>query len=349
MGSKFEWNRRSFIKGAAVLGAAPLLAGGSMAQQQSDPSQQIPAGEVLKKVLGRTGVQVSAMGLGGYHLGSAETDQAAMEIVAKAFDHGVRFFDNAWEYHDGLSEERLGKALRGKRDQAFVMTKVCTHGRDKKVAMRMLEESLRRLQTDHLDLWQIHEVVYDNDPDLIFAPNGAAEALAAAKQQGKVRFVGFTGHKDPEIHLNMLSHDFPFDTVQMPLNCCDATFRSFETRVLPEATRRGIAVLGMKSLGGSGELVRHGAVTPEQGLRYAMSLPVATTISGVDTMQVLEQNLRVAVNFSPLAEAEMQALRDQCRFLASDGRLELFKMTTKYDGKIGREQHHFPTSQELPI
>ena len=349
MVSKFEWNRRSFIKRAAVFGAAPLIPGGSMAQQSSQQSQEVFAGEVPKKPLGRTGIQVSAMGLGGYHLGSAETDQAAMEIVAKAFDHGVRFFDNAWEYHDGLSEERLGKALRGKRDQAFVMTKVCTHGRDKKVAMRMLEESLRRLQTDHLDLWQIHEVVYDNDPDLIFAPDGAAEALLAAKQQGKVRFVGFTGHKDPEIHLKMLSHDFAFDTVQMPLNCCDATFRSFETHVLPEATRRGIAALGMKSLGGSGELVRHGAVTPEQGLRYAMSLPVATTISGVDTMQVLDQNLKVAVNFQPLVAAEMQALRDQCRFLASDGRLELFKMTTKYDGKVGREQHHFPTVQELPI
>jgi len=346
--SKPEINRRSFIKGAAVLGAVPLIRGGSMAQQ-SDPSQQVPAGEVPKKPLGRTGVQVSAMGLGGYHIGSAETDQAAMEIVAKAFDHGVRFFDNAWEYHDGLSEERMGKALQGKRDQAFVMTKVCTHGRDKKIAMRMLEESLRRLQTDHLDLWQIHEVVYDNDPDLIFATDGVAEALQAAKQQGKVRFIGFTGHKDPEIHLKMLSHDFPFDTVQMPLNCCDATFRSFETHVLPEATRRGIAALGMKSLGGSGELVRHGAVTPEQGLRYAMSLPVATTISGVDTMQVLDQNLKVAVNFQPLAAAEMQSLRDQCRFLASDGRLELFKMTTKYDGKVGREQHHFPTTQELPI
>jgi len=347
--SKFEWNRRSFIKGAAVLGAAPLLPGGSMAQQQSDPSQQIPEGQVPKKPLGHTGVQVSAMGLGGYHLGSAETDQAAMEIVAKAFDHGVTFFDNAWEYHDGLSEERVGKALKGKRDQAFVMTKVCTHGRDKKIAMRMLEESLRRLQTDHLALWQVHEVVYENDPDLIFAPNGVAEALVAAKQQGKVRFIGFTGHKDPEIHLRMLSHDFPFDTVQMPLNCCDATFRSFETQVLPEATRRGIAALGMKSLGGSGELVRHGAVAPGEGLRYAMSLPVATTISGVDTMQVLDQNLKVAVNFEPLAAAEMQALRNQCRFLASDGRLELFKMTTKYDGKVGREQHHFPTTEELPI
>jgi uncharacterized protein len=354
MGSKSEFNRRNFIKSAAVLGAAPIFAGGkmagaNMAQQSNDDSQQVPSGTVPKKPLGRTGVQVSAMGLGGYHLGSAETDQAAVEIVAKALDHGVTFFDNAWEYHDGLSEERVGKALKGKRDQAFVMTKVCTHGRDKKIAMRMLEESLRRLQTDHLDLWQIHEVVYDNDPDLIFAPNGAAEALLAAKQQGKVRFIGFTGHKDPEIHLKMLSHDFPFDTVQMPLNCCDATFRSFETHVLPEATRRGIAALGMKSLGGSGELVKHGAVTPEQGLRYAMSLPVATTISGVDTMQVLNQNLKVAVNFQPLDEAEMKSLREQCRFLAADGRLELFKMTTKYDGKVGREQHHFPTAQELPI
>jgi len=317
--------------------------------QQTNDSGQVPSGEVPKKPLGKTGVQVSAMGLGGYHLGSAETDQAANEIVAKAYDHGVRFFDNAWEYHDGLSEERLGKALKGKRDGAFVMTKVCTHGRDKKIAMQMLEASLRRLNTDHLDLWQIHEVVYENDPELLFAPDGAAEALLAAKQQGKVRFIGFTGHKDPEIHLRMLSHDFPFDTVQMPLNCCDATFRSFETQVLPEANRRGIAALGMKSLGGSGELVKHGAVTPEQGLRYAMSLPVATTISGVDTMQVLDQNLKVAVNFRPLAEAELHGLREQCRFLASDGRLELFKMTTKYDGKVGREQHHFPTMQELPI
>ena len=348
MDSKLD--RRRFIKGAAVLGAAPLFAGGSMAQQdQSKDQSQVPSGTVPKKPLGKTGIQVSAMGLGGYHLGSAETDQAAIEIVAKAFDHGVDFFDNAWEYHDGLSEERLGKALKGKRQQAFVMTKVCTHGRDKKVAMRMLEESLRRLQTDHLDLWQIHEVVYDNDPDLIFAPNGSAEALLAAKQQGKVRFVGFTGHKDPAIHLKMLSHDFAFDTVQMPLNCCDATFRSFETHVLPEAQRRGIAVLGMKSLGGSGEMIRRGVVTAEQGLRYAMSLPVATTISGVDSMQVLNQNLKIAVNFQPLEANEMQSLREQCRFLASDGRNELFKMTTKYDGKIGREQHHFPTTQELPL
>lgn len=320
-----------------------------MAQPQKDQPQQILAGEVPKKPLGRTGVQVSAMGLGGYHLGSVGTDQLANAIVAKALDHGVTFFDSAWEYHDGLSEERLGKALKGKRQHAFVMTKVCTHGRDKKLAMRMLEESLRRLQTDHLDLWQVHEVVYENEPELIFAADGAAEALLAAKQQGKVRFIGFTGHKDPAIHLRMLSYDFPFDTVQMPLNCCDATFRSFETQVLTEANRRGIAALGMKSLGGGGELVRNGAVTAEQGLRYAMSLPVATTISGVDSLEVLDQNLRVAVNFKALEAAEMQALRDQCKAPAADGHLELFKMTTKYDGEVGREQHHFRTTQELPL
>jgi aryl-alcohol dehydrogenase-like predicted oxidoreductase len=333
---------------AAMIGAVPLM-GKNLLGHESEGSPQKTEGSVPKKALGRTGVQVSALGLGGYHLGSANTDQVANEIVAKALDHGVDFFDNAWEYHDGLSEERLGRALKGKRERAFVMTKVCTHGRDKKLAMRMLEESLRRLQTDHVDLWQIHEVIYENDPDLIFAPDGVAEALQAAKQQGKVRFIGFTGHKDPEIHLKMLAHDFPFDTVQMPLNCFDATFRSFETQVLPEATRRGIGVLGMKSLGGSGEMVRHGGITAEQGVRYAMSLPVSTTISGIDSMDVLNQNLAVAVDFQPFTSAELKELRERCRQFAADGRYELFKMSTKYDGKVGREQHHFPNPENLPL
>ena len=341
-------SRRKFMQGAAMIGAAPLVPKRVLAQNDATPPPNVE-GSVPKKPLGKTGVQVSALGLGGYHLGSANTDQVANEIVAKALDHGIDFFDNAWEYHDGLSEERLGRALKGKRQQAFLMTKVCTHGRDKKVAMRMLEESLRRLQTDHLDLWQIHEVIYENDPDLIFAPGGAAEALLEAKQQGKVRFIGFTGHKDPEIHLKMLAHSFPFDTVQMPLNCFDATFRSFETQVLPEATRRGMAALGMKSLGGSGEMVRHGGITAEQGLRYAMSLPVATTISGMDSMEVLDQNLSVAVNFQPFTAAELKELREKCQKLAADGRYELFKMSVKYDGKIGREQHHFPNTEELPL
>jgi diketogulonate reductase-like aldo/keto reductase len=261
---------------------------------------------------------------------------------------GVNFFDNCWEYHDGLSEERLGAALKGKRDQVILMTKVCTHGRKKDIAMQMLEESLRRLKTDHLDVWQIHEVIYENDPDLIFAPGGAAEALLEAKQQGKVRFIGFTGHKNPSIHLKMLSHDFPFDTVQMPLNCFDATFRSFETHVLPEANRRGLAVFGMKSLGGSGEMVHKGGVTPKEGLSYAMSLPVATTISGIESGEVLDQNLGIARGFKPLNESAMKTLRERCQRLAGDGRLELFKTTTKYDGAVGRQQHHYPTTDELP-
>lgn len=228
------------------------------------------------------------------------------------------------------------------------MTKVCTHGRDQNVAMR-LEDSLRRLQTDHIDVWQIHEVVYWSDPDLIFAPNGAAEALRKAKQQGKVRFVGFTGHKDLRIHLKVLAHNFPFDTVQMPLNCFDATFRSFEQNVLPELNRRGIAPLGMKSFGGSGEMLRHGDVRPAEALGYAMSLPVAVTISGVDTLEVLHQNLDIARGFQALSASAMQDLRERCRTQAADGHNELFKMTVKYDAKVGREQHHYQTEEELPL
>src|SRR6266446_1179980 len=336
MARGFDVTRRTFVE------AFMLVAAGGGAQGQLD-------GEVPKRPLGRTGLQVSALGIGGYYLGSVNTDAEAIQIVNEALDSGVNFFDSAWEYHHGLSEERLGRALKGKRDRAVVMTKVCTHGRDKNVAMRQLEESLIRLQTDHLDVWQIHEVIYENDPDLIFAPNGAAEALLQARQQGKVRFLGFTGHKDPSIHLKMLSHNFPFDTVQMPLNCLDATFRSFETKVLPEVNRRGMAALGMKSLGGSGELVREGAVIITMGLRYAMSLPVAVTISGIDSIEVLHQNLEVARGFQPFSPGEMQTLRDACRIEASDGHLELFKTTKKYDGDLGREMHGFPSAAELPV
>lgn len=331
-------SRRTFIE-AAALGAS-LGGDSTMAQQRS----QVP-----KRPMGRTGLDVSYIGLGGYHLGTVQEQATVDRIVNEAMDAGINFFDNAWEYHDGRSEEVLGRALKGKRDKVILMTKVCTHGRDQNVAMRQLEESLGRLQTDHLDVWQIHEVVYWNDPDLIFAPNGAIEALATAKQQGKVRFVGFTGHKDPRIHLKMLSHGFAFDTVQMPLNCFDATFRSFEHNVLPELNRRGIAPLGMKSFGGSGEMLRHGDVTPREALSYAMSLPVAVTISGVDSLEVLHQNLEIACGFQPLPVSAMQALRDRCHPIAADGRRELFKMTVKYDGAIGREQHHFPTEQQLPL
>jgi uncharacterized protein len=346
-----DFTRRDFVKGAAAFTASTItnvrrsIAGAS--KSQAGNAANLP--QVPKRPLGKTGAEVSALGVGGYHLGSTKDQDEATELVSRALDAGVNFFDNAWDYHDGLSEERLGVALRGRRDQAFLMTKVCTHGRGKDVAMQMLEQSLRRLQTDHLDLWQIHEVIYYNDPDLIFASGGAAEALEAAKQQGKVRFVGFTGHKDPEIHLRMLRQGFPFDAVQMPLNAFDANFRSFEVQVVPDAQKRGIAVLGMKSLGGSGEMVTGGAITAQEGLRYAMSLPVATTISGMESLAVLEQNLEVARGFQPMSASDMQALRERVKFYAADGRFELFKTTKKYDGSVGREQHNFPTAQKLPL
>ncbi len=304
--------------------------------------------QVPRRPFGKTGLEVSVLGVGGYHLGVPKEQKVSDEIVARAIDAGVNFFDNAWEYNDGLSEERLGHALEGKRDKVIVMTKVCTHGRDKSVAMQQLEQSLTRLKTDHLDVWQIHEVVYYNDPEHIFRPNGVIEALEQAKKDGKVRFVGFTGHKDPAIHLKMLSYNFPFDTVQMPLNCFDATFRSFETHVVPEANKRGMAVLGMKSLGGSGEMVSHGAIKVDDALRYAMSLPVATTISGMESIDVLEQNLAVARGFQPLDAAAMQQLRERSKFWASDGRYELFKTSVKYDAKIGRQQHEYPEESKLP-
>jgi aryl-alcohol dehydrogenase-like predicted oxidoreductase len=304
--------------------------------------------DVPRRQLGRTGAEVPALAIGGHHLGLVKTYDEAERIVREAIDAGVTFFDNAWEYHDGKSEQWLGRALEGRRDGVFLMTKVCTHGRDKRVAMRQLDQSLRRLRTDRLDLWQIHECVYDNDPELHFAPGGVVEALDEAKRQGKVRFVGFTGHKDPKIHLRMLSYDYAFDAVQMPLNCFDATFRSFEREVLPEVLRRGIAPLGMKSMGGEGQAVKAGVVTAEEALRYAMSLPVAATISGVDSLEVLRQNLAVARGFSPMREDEMQALRERVAGEAADGRFELFKTSKYFDGPPGREQHGFPSEEELP-
>jgi aryl-alcohol dehydrogenase-like predicted oxidoreductase len=298
--------------------------------------------------LGNSGVSVSAIGIGGSSLGDLGSNSEAQRIVHEAIDAGVTFFDNAWEYHDGMSEERMGRALAGRRDKVFLMTKVCTHGRNKETGMAMLEDSLRRLQTDHLDLWQIHECIYDNDPDLHFAPDGVIEAVDAAKKAGKVRFVGFTGHKDPFIHLKMLSHDYPFDTVQMPLNPFDASYRSFQHQVLPQARTRGMSVIGMKSMGGGGEAIKAGVITPQEALRYAMSLPVLTTVSGIDSYDVFKQNLAVAQNFRAMDAAEMAALETRVRGFAGDGRFELYKSTKVYDAAVGRRMHKFPPSTELP-
>ncbi|MGH9943508.1 MAG: aldo/keto reductase [Pyrinomonadaceae bacterium] len=304
-------------------------------------------GAVPRRPLGRTGVEVSALALGGYHLGLLKKKKEAVQIVHEAIDSGLDFMDNAWEYHEGKSEEWMGEALKGRRDKVFLMTKVCTHGRGRKTAMRQLHESLKRLRTDYVDLWQVHEVVHDNDPDLHFAAGGVIEALEEAKAAGKVRFVGFTGHKDPAIHLKMLAHDYPFDTCQLPLNCFDATFRSFERQVLPELNRRGIAPLGMKSMGGEGTPVKKRVVNATEALRYAMSLPVATTVSGIDSLKVLRQNLKIARDFTPLTDAELEELRQRCAPAAADGHFELYKTSKKFDGEPGRKVHQFPTLEEL--
>jgi aryl-alcohol dehydrogenase-like predicted oxidoreductase len=348
-----EIERRNFIQtGLASAGAmlatsvlhSRIASAALPPQITNSTAEQIP-----RRAFGKTGEQVSIIGLGGYHLGTVQSPDLAVRLVQEAVDAGVTFFDNAWEYNDHRSEEWMGLGLQGRRDKVFLMSKVCTHGRDKNIAMQQLEESLKRLGTDHLDLWQIHEVIYENDPDLHFAKGGVIEALDEAKKQGKVRFAGFTGHKNPAIHLKMLAHDYPFDSVQMPLNCFDATYRSFEQHVLPELQRRGIAALGMKSLGGDGQPVQYGVVRAEEALRYAMSLPVATTICGIDSLDVLRQNVGIARGFKSMSPQEMQALRERCRPASGDGHHELFKTTKKYDGKVGREQHGYPPSEILPL
>jgi predicted aldo/keto reductase-like oxidoreductase len=329
-------NRRQILK---VLGALGLWSS-SMALGGCEKAPPQPAtGEIPRRPLGRTGVEVSILALGGAHLGGTDSQPEAIRIVQEAVDAGLTFMDNAWEYYNGRSEDWMGKALQGRRQKVFLMTKVCSHGRDKKVALQQLEESLRRLRTDYLDLWQIHEVVYDDDPDRHFRPGGAVEALAEAKRQGKVRFVGFTGHKDPAIHLKMLQHDFPFDTCQLPLNVFDGTFRSFEQQVLPELNRRGIAPIGMKSLSGNGDAIKQRIVTVEEALRYALSLPVASIVSGIDSLRVLRQNLAIARGFVPMTTSQQASLRARVATYATDGQFELFKSSRRYDGPVGREQH----------
>jgi aryl-alcohol dehydrogenase-like predicted oxidoreductase len=343
-----EISRRGFLKGAAIAGVSAVI-----------PTERVPAAvesgnestlggfQAQKRPLGRTGLECSILGMGGFHLGAVSDQAEVNNMVAKAIDHGINIFDNAWEYHKGLSEEKLGTALKGKRDNVIVMSAFSTHT-DRETAMRMLEASLNRLQTDHLDVWQIHEVIFHNDPELIYARDSVLEALARAKQQGKVRFVGFNGHKHPAINLEMLTRGYAFDVVQMPLNPLDPGFRSFENNVLPVANRRGVAVLGMKSMGGSGESIAQGALTPSEALSYAMSLPVATTISGIDSMGVLDQNLAILRDFTPLSDAQMQTLRNHCKQF-NDGRFELYKSTMKYDSDLSRSQHGYPSAAELPL
>ncbi len=299
------------------------------------------AGDIPRRPFGATGEEVSIIGVGGAHIGFCE-EKEGIRIIQQAIDAGVNFLDNAWEYNDGESERRMGKALaeQGSRDKVFLMTKDCAHDRRANNSMYKLELSLKRLQVEYLDLWQIHEVVWEDDPDRIFAPGGSAEALLKAKEQGKVRFIGFTGHKSPAIHKRMLSFGFPFDSVMMPLNVFDAHYDSFEKEILPIAAEQNMAVIGMKSLA-SGEVMRSGSgITPAEALRYAMSLPIPTVVSGMDSLQVLEQNLAVARDFQPLTDEERADLLRRSAPHSANGANEHFKSTRKFEGNEGRIFHN---------
>jgi aryl-alcohol dehydrogenase-like predicted oxidoreductase len=300
-----------------------------MAVSKKDPQSEMPY-----RTLGRTGERVSVIGLGGSHLGGSDVEEAlAIRIIHAAMDRGLNFLDNSWDYHEGESEKRMGKALRGgRRDKAFLMTKI--DGRSKKAAAEQLDESLRRLKTDYVDLIQHHEIIRYDDPYRIFDEGGANEALVEAKQAGKARYIGFTGHKDPQIHLQMLEvarhHGFRFDTVQMPLNVLDAHYRSFERVVLPALAKQEIGVLGMKSMG-SGVILKSKAVSPIECLHYALNLPTSVVITGVDSMEILDQAFEAANTFRPMAEEQVQALLEKTKKAAASGEYELFKTSSVFD------------------
>lgn len=331
-------NRREFIQAGVGGIAAAGLAGAA------EPAKT-NAGGIPLRPLGKTGEMVSILCLGGHSSTNPQklSETESLALIRRAVDEGVTFMDNCWDYHDGVAEERMGKALAegGRRDKVLLMTKCC--GRTAKDAQSNLEDSLRRLRTDRIDLWQFHEIVYDNDPDWIFAEDGAIHTGLKAVKDGKVRYLGFTGHKDPLIHLKMLAKPYPWSAVQMPLNVMDFHYRSFQKQVVPELVRRGIGVLGMKSLGGTGSIVTEAGIPVEEALRYVLSLPVSTLVSGIDSMKVLDQNLKIARNFSPLGPEERQAIEARSLKLAGDGRFELFKSSKAFDGPVHRRQHGFST------
>ena len=317
-------SRRDFL-GKAFAGA--LTAGVGLTGFK--PGSLLAAGpDIPLRPLGKTGEKVSCITLGGFHIGIPKDPADGVRIIEAAIDRGITFLDNSDDYHRGESEVRMGKAIQGKRDKVFLMTK--GHPRDKKGALKSLEESLTRLQTDHLDLWQFHEIVHETDPEWIFSPNGAIEAAHIAKKQGKVRFVGFTGHYDPAIHLKMLSKPYEWDSVQMPLNVLDPHFRSFEKQVLPELVKRNIGVIAMKTLA-SGFLMRTNAVTAIEGLHYALNLPVSTVCTGCNSMENLEQAVQAAVTFKPLDTIQVAALLERTKPFGVDGKYEQFKTTTRFN------------------
>ena len=314
-------NRRTLIGGLAALTASGLA--------QDHPQSGMPL-----RPLGSTGEKVSCLGLGGSHIGKSKlSDDDAIRLIRSAIDRGLTFMDNSWDYNNGVSETRMGNALRdGYRQKVFLMTKI--DGRTKDSAAKQIDESLRRLQTDRLDLIQHHEIIRFDDPDRIFAPGGAQEAVLEAQKAGKVRFIGFTGHKDPHVHLYMLAtaakHGFHFDTVQMPLNVMDAHFRSFEKLVLPELVKQKIGVLGMKSMG-SAVILKSNTVSAIECLHYALHLPTSVVITGIDSPQILDQAFEAARTFKPMKPAEVSALLAKTAQAAGEGKYELFKTSSHFD------------------
>jgi uncharacterized protein len=296
-----------------------------------------------QRVLGKTKQKVSILCLGGWHIGAVKDDKEAIRIMHAAIDEGINFFDNAWDYLDGRSETIMGKALAmdKRRDKVFLMTKNCE--RDYAGSMRNLEQSLKRLKTDHLDLWQFHEINYDNDPDWVFEKGGMKAALEA-KKAGKVRFIGFTGHKDPRLHLKMIAKPFKWDTSQMPINVMDATYRSFQKEVVPVCIERNIGVIGMKGLGGGyphGAFLHEAGLTPQECYRYCLSLPIASQVVGINSMEHLMTDIAIARDFKPMGAAEKKALLAKVKELAGDGRFERFKSTLEFEGPHHRKQHGF--------
>jgi diketogulonate reductase-like aldo/keto reductase len=329
-------DRRDFLKTATT--AAGIAVTGHLLRASGYPDES--AG-VTTRPLGRTGERVSCIGLGGYHIGqSSLAEQDSIQLIRQAVDRGITFMDNCWDYNDGVSEVRMGKALAGGyRNKVFLMTKI--DGRTKASAAQQIDDSLKRLQTDHVDLMQFHEVIRLEDPDRIFAEGGAMEAMLEARKSGKVRFIGFTGHKDPYVHLRMLDHarqyNFHLDAVQMPLNVMDAHFRSFAHEVLPVLTREGIAPLGMKCFGDHFVLDSN-TVKPTECLHYCLNLPIAVQITGIDNQQLLDQAIEAARTFKPLSEGELASLLDRTRSVALAGKFEPYKTTAHFDGTAHKPQ-----------
>jgi aryl-alcohol dehydrogenase-like predicted oxidoreductase len=331
--------RREFLEAMTATAAVTALSGAGPAATLDRPSKTW-RGDMRYRQLGSTKEEVSLIGLGGHHIGRQKDENDSIKIIRTAIDAGINFMDNCWDYHDGGSEIRMGKALQGGyRKKVFLMTKI--DGRTRAAAARQIDESLRRLQTDVIDLLQHHEIIRLEDPDRIFAEGGAMEAVLAAKKAGKVRFIGFTGHKDPLVHLRMLEvaaqHRFRFDAVQMPLNVMDAHFRSFEHKVLPVLVKEKIGVLGMKSMG-DGIILQSKTVTPVECLHYAMSLPTSTVITGIDSLKILEQDLDAVKTFRPLTQKQRAALLAKTAKAASAGKFERFKTTNGFDGTAQHPQ-----------